>query len=346
VKKLAVCLVAVAAGVSAAACGSLGPTAATVNGTRISQEAVEEELEAIGANAAYRESIEPQIGAPILGEGRGTFSATFAAQVLTRQIFFELVRQEVARRSLGVPRDALDQALGQAEEQVGGAEVFRQFPSSYRETLVRHFAHVNVLREALVEEAEADAAAPDARAYYDTHPDEFVERCMSHVLVETGEQAAEVRRRVLAGEDFGTVAVQASTDPSAQQNRGELPCGRSGTYVPEFEQAAAALDPGQVSEPVQTQFGFHVILLRSERVVAFEEVESQLQAQLANDAQQASQGALDEFLREAVSKARVSVNPKYGRWVDDGPAQPHVEPPEGVPGGDDDEDQPIDLVPE
>src|SRR5207248_10355563 len=98
-----------------AACGAIGPAAATVNGTHISQGDFNAELREIADNKTYRRSIEQRL--PVLGQGRGTVDASFAAQVLTRRILFELVHQEVVRRHLKVTAAEISRARQEVVQQ-------------------------------------------------------------------------------------------------------------------------------------------------------------------------------------------------------------------------------------
>ena len=83
-----------------------------------------------------------------------------------------------------------------------------------------------------------------------------------HILVPDATVASIVVGRLEAGEDFGELAAELSTDPSAATNQGDLGWFGRNAMVPEFEDAVFALDEiGQISEPVQTQFGFHIIQL-------------------------------------------------------------------------------------
>ena len=83
-----------------------------------------------------------------------------------------------------------------------------------------------------------------------------------HILVEDALVAEVLREKVLAGEDFGELAAELSTDPSAATNNGDLGWFTYGSMVAPFEEAAFALENvGDVSEAVQTDFGYHVIQL-------------------------------------------------------------------------------------
>ncbi|CAA9236087.1 MAG: Periplasmic chaperone and peptidyl-prolyl cis-trans isomerase of outer membrane proteins SurA [uncultured Chloroflexia bacterium] len=82
----------------------------------------------------------------------------------------------------------------------------------------------------------------------------------AHILVNTEDEAKAARERVTTGgEDFNAVAKELSIEPAAKESGGDLGFFGPGQMVPEFEQAATALKDGEISQPVQTQFGWHVI---------------------------------------------------------------------------------------
>jgi peptidyl-prolyl cis-trans isomerase C len=107
-----------------------------------------------------------------------------------------------------------------------------------------------------------------------------------HILVETEAQARAVWRRVLTGEDFAKLADELSRDPGSKG--GDLGWFVKERMVPEFAEAAAKLQPGQTSEPVRTQFGWHVIRLEAKREKPFpslEEVREQIERYVVQKAQ-------------------------------------------------------------
>ena len=85
--------------------------------------------------------------------------------------------------------------------------------------------------------------------------------CARHLLVPTLEEAREALARLEKGEAFPEVAQALSHDPGSKEAGGDLGCEPEGTYIPAFEKALLLLKPGQVSAPVQTEYGFHLILL-------------------------------------------------------------------------------------
>ena len=152
-----------------------------------------------------------------------------------------------------------------------------------------------MLAQAAMREAVKDVSVTDedARKFYDEHQDQFTqpERVhASHILlsddVTSADQIAKVQADLKAGASFDEVARAVSLCPSAPQG-GDLGEFQRGQMVPEFEAAAFALkEPGDISEPVQTRFGWHIIRLEG-RVpaapVPFDQVKPQILQEVEND---------------------------------------------------------------
>ena len=125
----------------------------------------------------------------------------------------------------------------------------------------------------------------DIRARYDRYVAETPpvnEVKASHILVKTKEEALAIIARLDAGEDFATIAKELSQDPGSGANGGDLGYFGPGQMVPEFEKAAFALEVGQYTkEPVQSQFGWHIIKVedkRSQQPPAFDDVKDQFRS--------------------------------------------------------------------
>jgi peptidyl-prolyl cis-trans isomerase C len=104
----------------------------------------------------------------------------------------------------------------------------------------------------------------------------------AHILVETEDAAAAIKSELDGGADFAELARERSTGPSGP-NGGNLGWFGEGMMVPAFEQAVTGLEPGAISDPVETQFGWHVIQLietRSAEVPPLEEVRNEIVAEL------------------------------------------------------------------
>lgn len=223
-------------------------TLATVNGTAITRADVE--------------AVAPEIQAAIPGqlppEQRDAFIVDF------------LVDAEV------LAQDALAKGLDKTPE--------------FAERLER--LRLRALMEAALETYQAEAVTPEAvRAFYDEQvaalpPREEV--TARHILVKTQEEADAVAARLKDGEDFEELANELTIDPSGKGSGGNLGTFQRGRMVPAFEEAAFALEPGEVSDPVETQFGFHIIRTDEKGQVAppaFEQVETQVRDALIRDTQ-------------------------------------------------------------
>jgi peptidyl-prolyl cis-trans isomerase C len=109
-----------------------------------------------------------------------------------------------------------------------------------------------------------------------------------HILVKTEAEAKDVLAKLKGGADFEKLARELSVDPSAKTNGGDLEYFAKGQMVAEFSEAAFKLNKGQVSEPVKTQFGFHIIKVEDKRqkpVPTYEAVKDQVAAFVVRKAQ-------------------------------------------------------------
>lgn len=150
-----------------------------------------------------------------------------------------------------------------------------------QERNLRANAEAQRLFEVLLTEEAIEAAY--AEKYADTG--QGTEFKASHILVETEAEAQEIRAEIAEGADFAETARQRSTGPSGP-NGGDLGWFGEGMMVPDFEEAVTGLEPGEVSQPVETQFGWHVIRLDDTRVVdtpPLAEVRDEIVGQLQQD---------------------------------------------------------------
>jgi len=139
--------------------------------------------------------------------------------------------------------------------------------------------------EGLVAEGVTDEAIRQAYEDQYAESDSGVEFNASHILVETEQEAATVVEQLNDGADFAEVASAKSTGPSGP-NGGELGWFGAGMMVPEFEAAVQDMEVGEISEPVQTQFGWHVIMLnetRDKAAPALEEVREEIETKLSQE---------------------------------------------------------------
>jgi peptidyl-prolyl cis-trans isomerase C len=110
-----------------------------------------------------------------------------------------------------------------------------------------------------------------------------------HILVENEDEAKAIATRVKGGEDFAKVAGEVSKDPGSKTDGGDLGFFTKDRMVEPFAEAAFKLEPGQISDPVKSQFGWHVIRVEEKRTKpapSFEETKDQVETYLGRKAQQ------------------------------------------------------------
>lgn len=154
----------------------------------------------------------------------------------------------------------------------------------------------------VIEDVMAQPVADEAlQAAYDeqyANAEQGEEYSASHILVETEEEAKTIVEELAAGADFAETATEKSTGPSGPSG-GSLGWFGAGMMVPEFEAAVADMEVGAVSDPVKTQFGWHVIKLDEKRITeapTFESVREELDLQVRQTLVQAE---IDKITSEA-----------------------------------------------
>lgn len=319
-------------------CSSVSETkAASVNGEVISEDSLRSELAAIQSNDGYRQAVEEGLqgqglAMTVAGDGKGTFDSNFVARVLSLGVYYQLLEQELAERKVAITAEDLDASRPRSVNSVGGDAVFNAFPKIYQDQLVRQQALSDKLRSVV----GTEFAPERAKEIFEASPEQFEGFCVSHIfadLQQRGPEAAKARiddlkRQLNEGADFAALAREQSDDPAAAAQDGSLGCGGEGRFLPDFEAAAFALPVGQVSDPVETSVGYHLILVTERRPLAFEEVRAQLEEEL----QQRQVVALSAFIDDLTCKAEVDVNPRHGKWAggcDDPEAVGRVDPPQG-----------------
>lgn len=290
-KALTVLVVALV--VAACGGGTGGGIAATVNGIEITVA---------------------EIQAMRVGDAATIDKATFASD-LTDAIIDRAVVNAAKEEFSIEPSEAEIQAkaddLASEIEAAQGVTV-EQFFTSQNLPMERLVAIANqqVVRDKLFEHFEPDAVPAsdaDANLLLSTDPIGRVEACVRHILVSSEEEALLAKDRIEAGEQFADVAIDVGTDGTAPQG-GDLGCQPLGLYVAAFAQAAAEAPVGVVTGPVQSDFGWHLILVESREEPSLEDIKEQITMGRVNQ-------LIDAWLIDIVKDATVSVDSQYGTWV-------------------------------
>lgn len=299
----------------------------------------------------------------LTGDVAGTYNTDFTTGVLNQQVSFVLAEQEVAKRGIEVTdtdiadaesalandlttTTATDTSGSIADDGTGAQSLADLGP--FKDTLVRGIANILALRAAFAAELSTDEALQKA---FDESGDTFKNQaCASVILLLAGQgptqdpttgaavpppasdfveaqgRADDLSAQLAAGADFATLAKSSSDDSQTGANGGDLGCNPIGAYAqqqPEIDDAITNQALGTPGQPVKTNFGYAIVLVRSRGDLTFEEAKAQLKTQVPTLARTAFQ----DWFVAAAKAADVTVDPQYGSWDAETGT---VVPPEGA----------------
>lgn len=219
------------------------------------------------------------------------------------EIIREMTTFKILSDAYTIEEKEIERELELAKEQLGEQyEMFLQQQGINNEEAFRRIIHLGLLQEKAAGEG-IEITEEQMKAAYEK---KITEVDAQHILVETEEMANEVKKKIDDGEDFAALAAEHSMDTMSAENGGELGYFSAGTMVPEFEAAAFGLAEGEVSEPVKTSYGYHIIKVNDKRengkVGKYEDVKEEIRRELINqeiDAAEA-QEKIDKLIEDAV----------------------------------------------
>ena len=190
---------------------------------------------------------------------------------------------------------------------------------------LNHYANQLLIEDVVSDALIGSVVMPtleDAQAEIDANPLEYTQVCASHILVETEEEAQAVGARLDAGEEFAVVAAEVSIDTGSGASGGSLGCRSPAGYVPEFAEATMTAPIGEATDPVESEFGFHIIVVEDRTEATAEEVQSIMGDRALFD-------AVDQWFLDSIVTADVVVVAEYGTWETDPSLfpSPQVVPP-------------------
>jgi parvulin-like peptidyl-prolyl isomerase len=240
-----------------------------------------------------------------------------------------------AQQSQGPQRDQLKKQFGQFKviaERARKEGLEKEDLTRLQVLLTRSQTLAGAYVGELQKNADKLVADGDVDQYYKDHPGEFDEIRVRHILVSTQppqaedasgakdnkapdapktltkeearKKSEELLARARKGEDFAKLATENSDDPGSKDKGGEYDFFGHGKMVPEFEKAAFALKPGEISDLVETQYGFHIIKLEERRAGAAPESDQKVRQQIV---EKLKQEKLDAKIDEITASSEVVV---------------------------------------
>ncbi|MDY2986843.1 MAG: peptidylprolyl isomerase [Peptoniphilus sp.] len=282
--------------------------AATVNGVDITQEefvknyASQRNYYTLSAGSeSYLTEKSPQ-------DPSKTMDQVIKESVLNDLIDMEILKQDAEKLGIKAEDSEIDKELNTVKEQMGGQEAFneqlKQMGSNeayYRE----YFTNLNIMKQYYkVKEKEFKASEDEIKKYYDEHKDEYFTADAAHILVKDVNEANLIKKELSKGADFAQIAKEKSTDKGSAEKGGELGEFSNGMMVKEFEDVVKTIKVGEISDPVESQFGFHIIKLNRFENKKLEEVKETIESAVT---QQKYKDYLDNLKKEAKVEKYINV---------------------------------------
>ncbi|WP_018085204.1 peptidylprolyl isomerase [Desulfurispora thermophila] len=300
--------------------GCSNNTVATVNGTPITATQLDEKVEQMKKQYA-------QMGLSFDGEQAKPLLDMLRRQTLQQLIDRELLLQKAKEWKISPTDKEVDEALKKFRQQFKDDAEFKKYlaANGFSEPKLRDAVRESLVMDKMQQKVLADLKQPseaEAQSYYNAHKEQYqvpAQYQVRHILITAGgsdggtaQDRAKAKATALQliaqlknGADFAELAKKYSQDPGSASNGG-LYTFKKGDAVPEFEKAALALKPGEITtQPVQTEYGYHIIKKEKDiagKQMTFAEVKDEIIQQLHSEA---AQKKLDEFMQELRKAAKI-----------------------------------------
>lgn len=188
---------------------------------------------------------------------------TSGQDTLNVMITDEILDQEAEKANIKVTQEELDEEMAVYEESYGGKEALTAAVESSGLTMedLTKEMKMYVTIEKLIG-PDIEVTDEEIEAYFEENKESLAQTEQveaSHILTATKEEADEVAAKLADGGDFAELAKEYSTDTATAENGGELGSFGAGEMAAEFEEAAFAMEVDEISEPIETEYGFHII---------------------------------------------------------------------------------------
>jgi peptidyl-prolyl cis-trans isomerase C len=246
-------------------------------------------------------------------------------RILDNLIAWELLRQEVAKKGIKADESEVNAQLDSVKKGASPEDFANSLKQNHmtEESLKEHFASQLTMKKLLDQElaSKVTVTPEEVKAFYNGNPEFFKTPDMvraSHILVKvdkdaTADQKAAAlekikgaQNRIKAGEDFAQVAQEVSDCPSKAKG-GDLDFFKKGDMVPPFENAAFSMKPGDISDIVETEFGYHIIKVTDKKdagTIPFDDVKARIEQHLKSEKMSQE---LPKYIESLKSKANIKI---------------------------------------
>lgn len=193
----------------------------------------------------------------------------YGAAAVEQLIADKIIETEAKKEKITITDKELNTEVDKLKESYGGEDVFDQMLASNNtslDALKEDLKNYLTLRKLLVPQIEIKD--DELKTYFEENKDSLGEAEQvkaSHILVADEAAAKEIKQKLTDGADFAELAKEYSTDEGTKENGGELGFFARGTMVTEFEDVAFALPVNEISDPVKTDYGYHIIKVEEKK---------------------------------------------------------------------------------
>ena len=295
-------------------CGNLlEPAAAVVHGTKITIDEIQQATDEFEQSPQYKRLAQQGDADAITRE----FEQSYLSSLIRRAVL------EPEAEELGVEvtdaevQDQLDAIASEFPSQSAFEEALKEEGLTLDQ--LTQLVEDRALEEKLRAEVTRDVGPSEAelRAHYEDNIEDFQETAAQHILVGKRTLATDIARQLQDASKneveglFKRLAAAHSTDNSTKDSAGDLGYFTPGDFVPEFQDGADALEIGEVSDPVRSEFGWHVIRVTDRQKIPFEAARDQIAVEIGGTTEE---DAWQAWVRAAYEGADVEVNPRYGEF--------------------------------
>lgn len=256
---------------------------AKVNGEGITEEDFDREFN------IFKDAYKKQFGEDVLSqetEENKTLEDILRENVLEKLIIEKLISEEIEKMNITIADEEIEEQFNNYKSSLGGEEEYKKFLES--NDFTEEFLKENFKKELLFQKHKedflnkTDIPENESKEYFEANKDTLTKVRASHILVTTEEEGKAVLKRLEKGEEFAAIAATESIDTASAIKGGDLGYFARGNMVPEFEEAAFALDIGETSDLVKSEYGYHIILLEDKKD-SYEDLKDEIISNLKND---------------------------------------------------------------
>ncbi|MDO4710589.1 MAG: peptidylprolyl isomerase [Peptostreptococcaceae bacterium] len=309
------------------ACGPKLPedVVASVNGVNITKEYYDKTVAKVAEDNGFEKIYGEDIWSYEVEPGI-TFRERFASQILDLIIMQEIVYQDAGSKNLRATEEEVQSENDAYMDIVNKDPEYSEFlkKNNIDETFIKEHLTRALTHNRYAEDIQSkiEITKEQAKEYYDSNPDKFTNNKVraSHILFSLKEgkeplsdqekaeklkKAEEILAKARSGEDFAKLAEENSEDPGSAISGGDLGFFSPGAMVKEFNDKAFSMEVGEISDIIETEFGYHIIYLtdKDQSMIPFDTIKDELISQLKQDQYKEKMEELKKASKIIINKA-------------------------------------------